>query len=224
MNHNRQTRFFVNVGSLSAWNPESPSSFITKLTHPPTHRPTHPPTHHPTTFGLFFVLEQTDSSTSPSAEVVFDDTFFVTGGGRSDPTEISSGKGAGNHINAKHAIATTTATTGPASSDGRRPRSTPMALPSNQRKLAPLGDPEHTPEGSAVGGLALTRMRRDVWTADGDCLGYRRLRFRSQPIHDLVSATLKSIDPSGVFSMYQEWSNVKNRLLSRELFLLGLFV
>lgn len=143
---------------------------------------------------------------------MFDDTFFVTGGGRSDPTETSTGTGAENPNSFKHVPTTTTTTTTTGlSSSGHRPRSTPMTLPSNQRKLT-------TKEGLSAGEAVKTTNRRDVWTADAGCLDHRRLCFRSQPIHDLVSATLQSIDPSGVFNMYQEWSNVKNRVLSRELF------
>eukprot|EP00752_Nemacystus_decipiens_P003382 g3129.t1 len=66
-------------------------------------------------------------------------------------------------------------------------------------------------------GLNSSKLRRDVWTADAGCFGPRRLCFRSKPIHDLVASTLLSIDPSGVFSMYEEWSNIKNRVLSRGL-------
>eukprot|EP00903_Cladosiphon_okamuranus_P014519 g13467.t1 len=71
--------------------------------------------------------------------------------------------------------------------------------------------------GMATSGPALSPVRRDAWTADAGCLGSRRLRFRSQPIHELVSSTLLSIDPSGIFSMYEEWSNIKNRILPQGL-------
>lgn len=137
---------------------------------------------------------------SRSADVVFDDTFFVTGGGTGgDQAELAIGTGF------------TTATTASSSSylSNGRPRSTPIALPSNQIKLA------HAP-GTAALGEPLSPVRRDVWTADAGCLGPSRLFFRSQPIHDLVSSTFLSIDPSGVFSMYEEWSNIKNRVLSRK--------
>ncbi len=142
----------------------------------------------------------------PPAEVVFDDTFFVTGGGvRDDQAEASLGRGAALVGDSKHP--TSAASTSSSPSFRRRPQSTPTP---DLRGSTYFGDPERIPGGAAVS------ARRDVWTADASCLGQRRLCFRSRPIHDLVSSTLLNIDPSGVFSMYQEWSNIKNRVLARE--------
>lgn len=145
---------------------------------------------------------------------MFDDTFFVTGGGTGG--ELVPEPGAGHSNYDKNLPTANTATSTSPMSTGR-PRSTPVALTTDQRKLATTGALVHAagPAASSAGGLS--PLRRDVWTADAGCLGPHRLCFRSQPIHDLVSSTLLSIDPSGVFSMYEEWSNIKNRVLSRKL-------
>lgn len=148
--------------------------------------------------------------------MVFDDTFFVTGGGdgSGDSVPTHTGAGVGPKKGFRHIATVASACT---SSDKRRPRSTPQNLPSDdQRNLFSRESPESTAEAASSKALLLTR--RDVRTADASCLGHRhrRLCFRSEPIHDLVSATLRSIDPSGVYCMYHEWSNVKNRVLSSE--------
>ena len=157
-------------------------------------------------------FEQIDAS-RPAADAVFDDTFFVTGGGTCADHEPAIVTAAGKSNNAIHLK--TAAASSSTLSNGR-PRSTPTPLPSGQRQLVPIGNsPEHS-SGAVVSGGALSPVRRDVWTADAGYLGLRRLCFRLQPIHDLVSSTLRSIDPSGVFSMYEEWSSLKNRVLSRK--------
>jgi len=162
-------------------------------------------------FSTEIIVEQIDASRP--ADVVFDDTFFVTGGGIRADHDPAAGTAAGKSNNTMHLAMT--AFSSSTTSNGR-PRSTPSALPSDQRKLVPIvSNPEHS-SGAVGSGAALSPMRRDVRTADAGCLGPRRLCFRSQPIHDLVSSTLLSIDPSGVFSMYEEWSNIKNRVLSRK--------
>ncbi|CBN74609.1 Hypothetical leucine rich repeat protein [Ectocarpus siliculosus] len=125
------------------------------------------------------------------------DPFFVTGGGSSGihpiGTEVEAGAGLANDLKSCD------------TSDHKRPRSTPLPLPSNRGNFFSSGSEEYT-----------LSARRDVRTADdANCLGHRRLCFRSEPIHDLHVATLKTIDPTGIYGMYQEWSNIKNRVLSR---------
>ena len=83
-----------------------------------------------------------------------------------------------------------------------RPKTTPFVS----------GKRADIPGFAAAGLLTNSLLRRRAKTADAVSLA--RLRFRSEPIRSLVSATLRSIDPSGTFNMYQEWSHVKNRVLS----------
>ncbi|CAM9165548.1 unnamed protein product [Ectocarpus fasciculatus] len=135
------------------------------------------------------------------------DPFFITGGGSGDihsiRTEVEAGIGLA--INLKSCD----------TSDHKRPRSTPLPLPSVRGNFFSSGSEEYTLEGAAVG-RSSALSRRDIRTADdANCWGHRRLCFRSEPIHDLHVATLRSIDPTGVYGMYQEWSNINNRVLSR---------
>ena len=178
---------------------------LRRLPRPPARPPVRSPSH-------WKNAEQTGPSPSPPAEVVFDDTFFVTGGGaRADQTEASSPGAAGIVSRLKHPAGVPVSSP----SSRRRPQSTPTPAADRRRSLAYLDGSERA-SGAAEAGAMFPPARRDVWTADASCLGRRRLCFRSRPIHDLVSSTLLRIDPSGVFSMYQEWSNIKNRVLSRE--------
>ncbi|CAB1107889.1 unnamed protein product [Ectocarpus sp. CCAP 1310/34] len=124
------------------------------------------------------------------------DPFFVTGGGSGGihpvGTEVKAGAGLASDLNSCD------------TSDHRRPRSNPLPLPSDRRNFFSSGREEYT-----------LSARQDVRTADdANCLSHRRLCFRSEPIHDLHVATLRAIDPTGVYGMYQEWSNMKNRVLS----------
>ncbi|CAM9608926.1 unnamed protein product [Ectocarpus sp. 12 AP-2014] len=124
------------------------------------------------------------------------DPFFVTGGGSGGihpvGTEVEAGAGLANDLNSCD------------TPDHKRPWSTPLPLPSARGNIFSSGSEEYT-----------LSARRDVRTADdANCFGHRRLCFRSEPIHDLHVATLRAIDPTGVYGMYQEWSNMKNRVLS----------
>lgn len=84
----------------------------------------------------------------------------------------------------------------------RRPQSTPLPLGRRAERRRGLPAP-------------LIAPARRVMTADTSSLGFR-LRFRPDPIQNFVSAALRNIDPTGVFNTYQEWSDVKNRVLSSE--------
>ncbi|CAM9286721.1 unnamed protein product [Ectocarpus sp. 4 AP-2014] len=124
------------------------------------------------------------------------DPFFVTGGGSGGihpvGTEVEAGTGLANDLKSCD------------TSDHKRPSSTPLPLPSDRGNFFSSGSEEYTLSAC-----------RDVRTADdANYLSHRRLCFRSEPIHDLHVATLRAIDPTGVYGMYQEWSNMKNRVLS----------
>lgn len=129
-------------------------------------------------------MQQQAASPSPE-KVIFDDTFFVTGGGLAAPAEAGP-------LSNKHPLS--------------RPRSTPLAYIDRGQMLQENGDSAQL----------FGHQTRQVRTADGS-LGHRRLCFRSEPIGHLVYETLRSIDPSGVFNTYQEWAEVKNRVLSSEM-------
>lgn len=117
----------------------------------------------------------------------FDDLFFVTGGGLSEPAPFCEKQ--------------------TRTDEESRPKSTPF-VGSRSKKRA--GVPEF-----ATTGLTKVLARR-ARTADVGSLA--RLRFRAEPIRNLVSATLRIVDPSGMFNVYKEWSDVKNRVLSSEFF------
>lgn len=114
---------------------------------------------------------------------VFQDTFFVTGGGVND-TALRSKDGP---VNAT-----------------LRPRTTSVVTGRHRTDNPAYASPR-----------LVAATTREIKTADESSWD-RRICFRSEPIRNLVSATLKSIDPSGMFNTYQEWSDVKNRVLSSE--------
>lgn len=97
------------------------------------------------------------------------------------------------------------------------------AISSPKAKMGIGGQLLQEHKGVTADGIIPTKTPRDG-PETSECssedhattLGNQPLCFRPRPIGHLVTKTLRRIDPSGVFSTYQQWADVKNRVLSSE--------